>query len=167
MRIHSKTLKPNYEIIVLPRSDNADVILKAEAVLDFKEFDALVKEPKPKVKIYPGGKRELDTDAKDYRTQLTEYGVLKTNYLYIKSLANTDGLEWENVDIGKPETWGLFLSELESSFTQAEIEYIINSINRANGLDEEHLDKARQSFLLLGQLQAELESIRTGEPENT
>ena len=62
---------PNEVILVLPRPD-MDVVFKAKAVMDYDEFDALCKDPKPPVKVMKGGKREVNAMDPDYIRAVNE-----------------------------------------------------------------------------------------------
>jgi len=67
--------------------------------------------------------------------------------MMIKSLAATEGLEWENVDIKDPGTWKNVESELIDTFTVFAQQRIMKGVMQANGLDESMLEQARESFL--------------------
>jgi len=149
MRIQGHDLSgPAVEIIPIPR-DDGDIIFKAQAVLDYGPFDEMVPRPEPPIRTHAkSGRKEILVDDPDFVQKLTDYARLKQKYMFIMSLQATEGLEWDEIKINDPETWDKFDSELEGAgFNMAEISYIILGIHRANGLDEERMDEARERFL--------------------
>lgn len=155
MKIKGKKIdSPMIEIVVLPRPDG-DIVFKAQAVLDFEEFDKLVTEPTPRMLLKPGGGMEKDTNNKNYRKELDEYNTQRVHWMFIKSLEATEGLEWETVDMNDPTTWKNYESELKASnFSAMEINHITRAIMIANALDDRKLKEARDSFLAGPQVEA-------------
>jgi hypothetical protein len=148
MRIKGKkVVSKSQEVIPFPRA-GGDIILIADAVQDWKEFDALLPEPQPPEKLKPGGVKLIDKQDPVYIKQMDEYAEQRTNYLVIASLQNTPDLEWETVDIKKPSTWGNYRKEMiESGFTEIEIGRLLRGVMRANSLDEDMIEEARSNFL--------------------
>lgn len=148
MKIHGKKIEgPNEEIIPIPRS-SGDIIFKASAVLDYEPFEKLCPVPKAPEVLKPGGAKYYDVEDKKYLEEINKWSRLKTSWMILQSLKATDGLEWESVDMSKPETWDNLESELESSgFTPIEISKIINGVISANGLDDQKMEEARKRFL--------------------
>jgi len=55
MKINGKKLaRPSHEVVVIPRNDG-DIIIKAQAVLSYDEFEKLYQMPEPPTVIKPGG----------------------------------------------------------------------------------------------------------------
>ena len=137
----------NTDILVLQKGDDR-VVFKAEAIENYVEFSKLVPIPEPPVKLLPGGSRVANTDDVNFRKAMEQYAQSKTDYLVIKSLAATTDLEWEKVDLTKPETWGGWKKELEEAgFTEFECMRIMQLVTRVNSLDDAMLEAAKQSFL--------------------
>ena len=149
MKIKGKKLESTNEItIVLPRYNGEDIVFKAGVVLDFEYLDKVLKEPNPP-SILKKGRQEKDYEDKGYVSKVRKNYEYRLNYLAIMSLAATDGLEWETVDMEKPETWGNWEKELkDSGFPNSEIVYIFNKIQEVNSLNQDKLDEARDHFLL-------------------
>lgn len=138
---------PNESILVLPRPDG-DLVFKARAVLDYDEFDRVCLEPKPPVKVVKGGKREVNIADPDYVRAVNEHNERRMAWIILTSLRATEGLEWETVDIAKPETWTQYTAELKAAgFSIVEINRIVTLALQANALDEAKLESARQAFL--------------------
>ncbi len=148
MKINGKKIdKPSAEICVIPR-ETGDIVFKAEAVLDFTEFDKLCPEPEMKRQknVKTGSVKMIK--GKDYEQLVEEHATARMNYMIIKSLESTDGLEWDNIDISKPETWSNYEDELqESGLSMAEINMIVNIVLVANSLDDRKYKEARERFL--------------------
>ncbi len=158
MRIKGKKIEgPNIEIIVIPRGEGDDIILRAEAVLDMSQFEELCPLPKPPRKKVPPGIEVPDLEDPEFKRQVEEHGTLRTYFMFVKSLSATEGLEWDTIKLGDPSTWKNFHQELTASgFSEVEIARITNGIVSANCLNEDRVEEARQRFLA-GQ-RAELET---------
>ncbi len=151
MKIKGKVLESTNEIdIVLPRYNGPDIIFKATLV-DFSDLDDLLKIPKAPY-ILRRGKQIEDTDDKGFEEQCLQYLVKRENYTVAVSLLATPGLEWETVDLEKPETWKNCEEELlKSGLPKTEVAYIFSMVRRVNSLDQSKLDEARERFLLMKQ----------------
>lgn len=149
MKIKGKRLESNNEItIVLPRYNSEDIIFKAKVVLDYSDLDKLLNKPEAP-SILVKGKQEKDFSDKGYKTKIQKNYEYRLNYMVLLSLAATEGLEWETVDLEKPDTWENWETELkESGIPNSEILYIFNKVQEVNSLDQDKLDEAREHFLL-------------------
>ncbi len=142
-----KVLSRNQEIIPIPRPDG-DIVFIANAVRNWEEFDKILSEPKPPTILKPGGVKIEDKRDPSYLKALDEYNELRTHYLVLKSIDESPDIEWETVDLTKPDTWKNYRKELQdSNFTDIEIGRIMMGVMRANSLDEKMIDEARISFL--------------------
>jgi len=138
----------NYEWIIIPRPDG-DLVFKAQAVLDMKPFTDTVQEPKPPKVLLPGGERREEYNDTRYKEAIKQYQEMRYAYMILKSLEVTPELEWETVDINKPETWLNWQTELKASgFNSTEINIIQYGVASANCLNQDKLDEARNRFLL-------------------
>ena len=149
MKIHGQKIQgPNIEIIAFPRPNTKDIIFKAQAVTNYDDFEKLCPRPTPPTKVYPGKKPIEDVADPQYNEELNDYGQKRTNYMILKSLSVTDGLEWETVDWSDPESWGNYKQELQDSgFSDIEMVRLINGVMAANGLDDDKIEQARERFL--------------------
>ncbi len=176
MKIAGKKIEGvNTEIVVIPRGEGEPIVFTCKAVLDMKPFDKLCPMPKPPMVVKPGGKRYEDTESPSYKAQIDINARQRMNYMILKSLEATEGLEWETVNLSDPSTWDNYTQELmESGFSQIEILRIVNTAASANCLDEGRLERARNDFLAgaadraNGQYSQKVEpvSIPSGEPVN-
>lgn len=150
MKIKGKKLEGANEItIVIPRYNTDDIVFKAVAILDFSDLNNIIKEPEAP-KILRKGTQVEDLTDKGYISKRTKARVARYNYMMFTSLLATEGLEWETVDINKPDTWENWEKELrDSGLTNSEVMYITDKIEQVNSLNQDKLDEARDHFLLM------------------
>ncbi len=148
MKIHGKKLDgPNVEVLVIPRQDG-DIVFKAEAILDYEPFEKACPLPQPPSILRPGGVHSQDTEDPKYKEAIQEWATLKMNWMIVKSLEPTEGLEWETVNMSEPETWDGFRQELEDGgFTVAEVTRLVGLVLDVNGLNQAKIDEATSRFL--------------------
>ena len=179
MKIGGKTVtKVNEEIIVIPRKVNGiseDIVLRAGAILSYKDFEQLCEVPKPPVIILPNNDKRLKTDDPKYKEAMTDYAEKKLGFMIIKSLENTPDLVWDTVDINDPSTYKNYDKELrDAGFSELEYVRIINGVMSACGMDQSKIDEAMKRFLAIQEkVHADLNSPSTvpfstqlGEPAN-
>jgi len=148
MKIAGKIFSgPRVETLVLPRQDG-DTVIKARAVLNFDDFDVICKEPKPPLKMVPGGGSiPLLTD-KDYAKKLELYAERQTHWMILRSLEATEGLQWDTIDATNPATWGNYRKEMtDAGFSFAEINMIVRLVIDACGLNQAKIEEATKRFL--------------------
>lgn len=140
---------PTEQVLVLPRL-GGDVIIRARAVLhaDMELFHKLCPEPKA-----PAVMRRGDTnfspnlEDKSYLVRLEEHGQKRFAYICIKSLEPSD-IEWEVVQLEKPNTWTQWVEELSNAgLSSVELQRVQSCVLQANALDEGKLKEARELFL--------------------
>jgi len=137
---------PAEEVLVLPRLEGENIVIRARAVLDMDEFEALCPTPVP-----PGirTKEGFKPNEKDetYRQRVAQHGELRFAYMVLKSLEPSE-IEWEKVNIDTPATWVDWQDELkEAGVSSTEVNRIIVCVMQANALDEAKLKEAREVFL--------------------
>lgn len=138
----------NEEIIVIPRGNDDDIVLKAGAVQNLEDFEQLYPEPKVKFKLVKGGQKVPDLGHEIYVKQIEEREKARMSYFVIQSLKATEDLEWETIDENDPSTWDNYTDELkESGFSSMEINRIIMGVMDANCLNEGRIQEARERFL--------------------
>lgn len=156
MRIKGKVIHgPMYEVVVIPRPNNEDLVFKCQAVLNMDTFDKLCPEPTPPV-ITPLGKPSRpDFEDKDYIKAMEENNRKRFHFLRLESLKATEGLEFETIKDNDPETWSNLQKELfDAGLSPAEVAMIYTGINAANGMNEERLREARERFFTGEKLKA-------------
>lgn len=166
MRIGGKEIGGLHEeLLVLPRGED-QVIFKARAVPDMDEFDKICPEPKPPGRLTKDGFVPNDKD-ENYKKMQEHYGDQRLAYMCIRSLEPSE-IEWDKVDITNPKTWRGWKTELkEAGITGIETNRIIQTVMRANSLDEDKLDEARATFVRGLEDQAVASSGPQEEPETT
>lgn len=160
--------EPAIEYCILPKGE-VTVVFKCGPVLDYDDFDKLCPIPKPPTLIKKGGIRELDIKDNSYLDQISLRGDRRVQYIVLKSLEYTKGLDWETVDMDNPSTWGNFHKELQDAyFTETDINRIQNACFAANSLSELKVEEARANFFAgLEAEKAEASSGPTPEQETT
>jgi len=154
MRIKGKELgKPNIEIITFPRGTTPEeaIVLQAEAIMSYDDFNKFCPEPKAPKMLLPGGKKGKkveNTEDLDYKKAVAERDELRTAWTVITSLKATPGLTWDTVKLEDSSTWHLYEKELEDAgLTAIEVGKITLGVMSANGLDESRVKEARDHFL--------------------
>jgi len=153
------------ELLVLPRGED-QVVFKARAVADMDEFEKICPEPKAPGRLTKDG-FVPNTKDENYKKMVDHYGDQRLAYMCILSLEPSD-IEWEKVDIANPKTWRHWKEELKAAgITEIETNRIVQTVMRANSLDEAKLDEARATFVRGLEEQAEASSGLQAEPETT
>jgi hypothetical protein len=168
-----KISQPEPELVVIPRSDG-DIVFLCDAILDYSEFEKLCPEPIAPTVVHRSGQRMMDVKDPRYLKAVMDHATQRSDWMILTSLKKSPDLEWETVDYGDPTTWKNYKSELESVFTNFEINQIMQGIMRANNMDETRMREARASFLQAqaqvsadsNSLPAELTTTPSGEPAN-
>ena len=141
----NKVTGPIPEKIIIPRGTE-NIVFTAVAVLDYNEFDKLCPVPEaPKLTLRGGAVKE-DKEDKKYQDRMLEYATRRVAWMILTSLRATEGLEWETVDYNNPDTWEKYSTELSESFSQMEINLIIQGVMVANAMSDERLNEARTRF---------------------
>lgn len=142
--------------IVVPIIRGEETIVLKVKPTDWVHFNTVCPEPTPP-SIRRAGSKETEQDHSDtkYLEKRRSYLVSKNAYGFISSLTATENLEWEQVDLNKPDTWAQWQNELLScGFLQAEINRIIMAVYEVNQLDDDKIEQARKSFLASSQAEA-------------
>lgn len=134
------------EVLVLPRLDD-DIVIRAQGVKSMDIFDKLCPEPKaPGIRTKDG----FRPDEKDtgYLTLMDNHAEMRLAFIVITSLEISD-IEWNTVVKDDPGTWKSWRKDFEEAGLSAiEIGRVVTCVLRANSLDEEKLEAAREAFLL-------------------
>lgn len=172
MKIGGVEIKgPAEEVLVLPRLEGENIVIRTRAVSDMDEFEALCPLPTPPgIRTKDGWKPNANDET--YKQRIELHGELRFAYMVLKSLEPSD-VEWERINISDPSTWMEWQKELkEAGISSTEINRIIVCVMQANALDEAKLKEAREVFLR-GPVQelseycgpdTELENTPSGDP---
>jgi len=147
MKINGVQLdKPENCVIVIPRQ-SGDIVIEAQAVLDYSDFDKLATSPQAEVRTLPGGATQTMIEEPKYKEAIDIWAHQKLDWMVLKSLEATTVLEWDTVTAGDPATWNNYHAELATAFSPYEVQMIIDLIYGACGLDQTKIDEATKSFL--------------------
>jgi hypothetical protein len=166
MKIGGKEISgPHEELLVLPRGED-QVVFRARAVADMDPFEKICPEPKPPGRLTKDG-FVPNKDDDNFKKMMEHHSEQRLAYMVIISLEPSE-VEWAKVDIDNPKTWRHWQAELkEAGLTQIEVNRIIQTVMRANALDEDMLKEARATFVRGLEEQAKATSGHQEEPEST
>ena len=134
-------------VLVLPRQKK-DIIFKARHVSSYDDFDKICPEPIPRKKRDKAGVIINDVKNKKYKKDAMVWGDRRVSWLVLTSLQATEGLEWETVEMDKPETWENYRKELnDSGISQMEQNMIFDAVLTACGFNEAKIKQATEDFL--------------------
>lgn len=132
---------------VIPLGDQ-ELVFKIKPVLDYSEFEEKVPRPEPPKQIDNKGKKRDAFDHPKYLEEVQKFSEQRMDWMYIKALEDTDGLEWDKVDINNPETYKHFTTELkEIGLPNGYIDHFKYKIIEVCGLNPERIDEATERFL--------------------
>lgn len=148
MKINGKTPVKNTDFIVLPRPDE-DIVITAEAVLSYDEFDKICPKPVPPTIKRPGDKGEyVDFNDQQYKDRFDDWCTRRSNWFYITALKPSKNLQWDTVDPLDPETWGNWEVEMrEAYFSDREMILVSNLCTRVSSMDDVALEAAKTRFI--------------------
>jgi len=148
MKIKGKVIEqPSEEVIVFPRK-SGNIVFKAKPVSNYKDFEKICPAPKPEQIMKPGGEISQDIESPKYKKAIDEWAERKVHWMILKSISATEGLEWDTVDMSKPETYENYIAELEGSgITAMEVSKLFQIVQIACGLNQDKIDEATKSFL--------------------
>ncbi len=165
MKIGGKEIKGLcIETLVLPREDG-DIVIRAQALLDFDEFDKLCPEPKAPVRLTKKGK-EPHLEDETYRQMLATHNAQRIAYMVIVALEPSN-IEWDTVDINDPKTWMNYSEDFKKAgVSDIEVGHVVSTVMQANALDESKLEQARDLFLRGQRMEVEESSGPLTEPQS-
>jgi hypothetical protein len=148
MRYDGEVLTREVEdVVVIPRGDK-DIVIKVKSVDNEEDFHKLCPVPTPPERILPGGERQLNVEAPAHKEAVQKYAQKRLAWITIQSLKATPNLEWDQVKDDDPESWLKYTDELSETFSNVEINEIMDRIFAVCGLSPERIEKATQDFLL-------------------
>ena len=147
MRIAGKEItQATEDVLVFPRGTSDPIVFKSKSIETFEPFTVMCPSPKvPKV-LTPKGEKD-DYEDVGYQQQMEAYAIKRLGWTVIKTLEPSE-IEWDILDIEKPETYGKWEEEFrEAGFTVGEINRILSFVVETNSLSEAKLKQARADFL--------------------
>ncbi len=168
MKIKGKKLfGPRVEVLVIPRQEG-DLVFRAQSVLDYEPFKKLHPLPQPPERILPGGIRSVNTESPKYEAAMDVWATAKWNWMMIKSLEATEGLEWETITMDDLSTYENYKKEMmEAGLSPSEIAMIQNLVTDACGLNQAKIEQATKRFLAGLGLEHEGKSSPSSEQSST
>lgn len=160
MKIRGKQVSPPSPVRVeIYREDEQgrpdNIVFTCGAVLDYTTFNQLCPLPTPPlVTDIQSGTSHSDMEDKRYNAKVRVYSERRFYWMFIQSLSFTSGLEWEKVDLTKPDTWSLYDQELDTFLTRAEKERLIEGCVEANSPTQNRRKEALENFTSTQEAQA-------------
>jgi len=169
MKLGGKTISGlNIETIVLPRGDDNQLVFHAQAVLSYAKFEEMFPPPKPRLMKKPGGVQFQNFEDPTYLKDLASWSEKRYQWLILKSLEASEGLEWDTVKMDDPETWGNYEQDLRSAgLTDIEVGRLVTGVMTANALNEEKIEAAKKRFLALKEVAVPSQLSQVGEQPST
>lgn len=138
--------KPAIETLVMPVGSQ-DIVFKAKCVTDYSDFDAMCPTPEPPVIKFAKGGTRKDFDDPEYKKAFEEWGQKRAAWMFIESISETEGLEWDTVDKKDPETWKNYEKDLLKVFSIYHIGRLTQLVFEVCGLSENRIQEATERFL--------------------
>lgn len=130
------------------RAGEEPLIFKCATVLDYTEFFKVNPSPEAPTVRRPGQQPVTDVNDPDYQAAVSAWAESKTLWMFLKSMAATEWLEWETVDMSDPSTWGNYEKEMAAAgMTEIDCARVHHGIMEANGLNQLKIDEAFNSLL--------------------
>ena len=172
MKIFGKSnFKPKDLELVISRIEDGKeefTVFKAKTLEDLEAFDEILSRPNPPTRTKPDGTKTVMVDDIKYTEELTDWLTIRMDWMYIKSLEATEGLEWSRVKADDPDTFCEIHKELEESgLRPAEVIMIKNLVMEANVLTDDKIEEAKQRFLAFRQAERDSKSSQKVVPLNT
>lgn len=163
-----KLVKPATKLVVFQREDEF-IEFTLSAVGNRKSFDKMVPEPKPVIARSLDGTEEPQVQAPNYKAAVEKRNDLFRAWLVINAISpSTEWLEWEQVDLDKPETWLLWEDEMEQAgISYGERTQLTNHVIELNALSRNAVDEALKSFFLMMRKEQKAQNSLAEEKQNT
>lgn len=147
MKFAGKKIVKNQYVLPIIRGEVTQYIV-LNAVSDPDLFEKICPEPQPQGSSRKPGEASVpDYSAKSYVDARNEWSKQRWRWLLLEGLKATPELEFETVDIANPDTWKNIEDEFkESGMTKGEYIELIQAVYMVNGLDEDKVKEARESF---------------------
>lgn len=149
-------IKPRVVELYLPIAGDKDVQFRFRALNDADDFSKVMPEPQPPQRLMKGGELFFNHDDDSYKASYKQYAGMRMDWMILKSMDPTDQLEFETVDMAKPETWQNWKTEFTAAFGQNATNRVYACYSDANSLSEQALTQARERFLASRQPEAEV-----------
>lgn len=132
------------DFIVLRPGTKQEVVIRARAFRDWDEFNALCPVPEAPGRNERGKGFVRNYEDKTYKDRVKQRNTQQAGWMAFQSLYE---VEWETVESDNPKTWPNWEDELkDSGFTQIECNLIMGLVLDVNGLNEDKMRAARESF---------------------
>lgn len=150
MKLGSEVIAIKATVPVAICRGDVKIVMECGAVTNehYEEFEELVPQPEPPKMLVAGKGEQIDFENKAYLDALADYRQKRFAFMTVRSLLYTPGLSFDTVDIKKPDTYMNLDQELaDAGFMPVEIVRIRDAVYEAQGISQEKVDAALESFL--------------------
>lgn len=138
---------PKPQPCVIPVGDT-QIAFMITPVLEDEEFLTLYPRPTPPKGRDNKGKETINVEHPTYLDALGKWGTTRMNWLYLKALERTEGLEWETIKMDDPSTYANLDVELkQAGIPEGYIDALKYRIIQVCGLDPDRIEEATKRFL--------------------
>lgn len=153
--------------VYLPISGGQAVEFKFRPLRSDENFESILTKPEPPTKTGKGGVKHANVEDKFFKDAVTDWVTKKLDWEFLTSVSITEGLEWETVNMGDPNTWKNWRDDAAKVFGNSELNKLFGGFLDAQYLTEEVMEKARERFLTGRRDQLEALLSQTGEADST
>ncbi len=143
---------PRKEIIVFPRGNKPEDFLDFTlvAIPDFEPFRKVCKVAPPPWSMDKKGDKKYNFDDSKYQDRIATHNKKFEAWIVINTIQYTEWLEWEKVKQEDPETWPLWVEEMqEAGIGAGERDRLIEKCQSVNSLNDQSIQEAMGSFLAM------------------
>lgn len=153
--------------VYLPIAGGKAVEFKFRPLRADENFENVLTKPEAPVKVGKGGVKHANIEDKFFKQAVADWVTKKLDWEFLTSISATEGLEWETVDMGNPDTWKNWRDDAAKVFGNAELNKLFGGFLDAQYLTEEVMEKARERFLTGRRELLEESQSQTGEVAST
>lgn len=148
MKVNGKQLNgPRIVKVYLPTGENEAVEFRFRPLKSTEDFTEVMPAPKAPEVVKPGGQKFYNENDRGYKIALSDWLQKKLDWEFLKSISETEDLEWETVKMDDPNTWKLWKTEIANHFGDHQSSKVFSGFVEAQFVTEETMEVARQTFL--------------------
>lgn len=144
----STTRDITYGPLVFRRGPDKFLAFTAKPCWDLDEFNQLCPYPETRYFVFTKGGKQPDNEHPSFKEEVDRYIMKRWGYVVFKTLEPSK-IEFENVDLSKPDTLLNVVPELKKALSIYEWKLLSGLIDEANALDAAKLEENQKSFFQL------------------
>jgi TusA-related sulfurtransferase len=147
MKVNGVSLAGYRVVSVDMPTESGIVTFKFRALAVNEKFEDVMPRPNAPVKMAPGGVKHVNVDDPGYKIAIDQWANKKLAWEFLKSISETEGLEWETVKLEDPETWENWQTEIKGYFGVGGQDRLFSGFVDAQYINEETIERCRKRFL--------------------